>query len=119
MFPWKKSTLCSPWRLPACRVPAATGTGCWRFVPSPTLCSLAAFVLSRLPRLPIPLPGQHLSHKPTTSNATGLATNSGSSASSWVATTPLSAKLTVLHVIEKLHSLNHGHAGEVLPEDAF
>jgi|SRR6516165_11017669 len=29
------------------------------------------------------------------------------------------AKLTVLHVIEELHSLDHGPGGEVLPEDAF
>src|SRR5262249_52079641 len=38
MFPWKKWVLCSPWRLLACPVPAATGTGCWSFVPSPALC---------------------------------------------------------------------------------
>jgi len=29
------------------------------------------------------------------------------------------AKLTVLHVIERLHSFDHGPGGEVLPDDAF
>jgi len=33
MSPWKKSVLSSLWRLPACRVPAATGTECSRFAP--------------------------------------------------------------------------------------
>jgi hypothetical protein len=59
--------------------------------PSRKILTSAASDLSRQPRVQTPLLSPHLIRTSTTRNAKGFASNLGSSASNWAATTPLSS----------------------------